>query len=152
MAYIRSSHSGSKDIQTVPPFPCGKLVHALAECYWEFSSLWHARYCWCMLMSFGNTAQMVAIRNGQKERLHIVLVLVHGVHESRHIHNILVMHVSYYLIFWHPQCSDTHSFRCVLGWLEISTTNTFGQPPTHSRISIGACVYVQVFGICSVDS
>ena len=56
-------------------------------------------------MSFGNIAQMVAMV--EKENLHIVLVLVHGVHESRHIHNILVMHVSFHLIFWHPQCSDT---------------------------------------------
>ena len=48
---------------------------------------------------------MVAIV--EQEKLHIVLVLVHGVHESRHIHNVLMMHVSFHLIFWHPQCSDT---------------------------------------------
>ena len=29
--------------------------------------------------------------NGQKEKLHIVLVLVHGVHESRHIHNAFIL-------------------------------------------------------------
>ena len=52
VANIPSSHSGSKDIKTVPPSQCGELAYPLAESYWEFSSL-DTRdtvdVCWCHL-------------------------------------------------------------------------------------------------------
>ena len=53
-----------------------------------------------MLMSFGNTDQMVAMvekdSKGQEEKLQVLSV--HVLNESRHIHNIPLMHVGFHLI------------------------------------------------------